>query len=179
MLFFTSLPLFSSICPLVKLFLTATYCCLPHSLLPHCPLPLPSLAVGNTGGGVCSPGIHFLHLEKAGTAADQPLHFASPRAATYLQADPKSACTAVRGPPIWTLVPHPFSHLCIPHTQLFAALLTLSLLSWQDQLSSQVSFSISSLLETLFHFHKSTRELYKPQDSVFRLYREGNGSVKR
>lgn len=83
MLFFTSLSLFSSTCPFVKLFLTATYCCLPRSLLPHCPLPLASLAVRDTGGGACSPGMQTsLHLQKAATEAGQPLHLTSPRAKT-------------------------------------------------------------------------------------------------
>lgn len=62
-----------------------------------------------------------------------------------------------------TLTSHLFSHLRIPCVQVFAILLTVSLPCWQDQLSFQVSFSLSSLLKPLFCSHKSTREPYKPQ----------------
>lgn len=71
-LFLTPLPPrpFSSICPFAKLFLAAsnTIC---STLLFSVTLPLASLAVRNTGGDVCSPGIGLLHLERAGAA--QPL----------------------------------------------------------------------------------------------------------
>lgn len=104
MLFFTPLPPLSfhlAYCeglPYSPLMLSA----LLSSFLSHCPLPLASLAASNTGGDACSPGMRFLHLERAGTEAGQPLHLISPRAepghAAGLQGLPKWACTMVWGP---------------------------------------------------------------------------------
>lgn len=132
-----SLILFPPFLPFVLLwsFLTASNA-ICSTLLFSVTLPLASLAVRNTGGDVCSPGMGVLHLERAGAAQPQSWSCCTFAGLTL------SHCT------VWK----PLYCALLPlHSPICASLVLKDLLSWSFFLSLASTTSFISRLPFLAH----------------------------